>query len=487
MRVKHITATLATGTLFFLQVDARAGRNAPHRLRQLDDDDTQGFPTVEPRGTRRVNQKICKPVPAVTETVYTTVTSTEVFYTTEITTKTVTEDVWITVSVEPSETHGEKPEETAPPLPSSSASADWSSDVLDEGPGSWPSVTVPEPPQAPLPTTTMLSSTSSTSQIPVSSVTSSKSSSDPPLPPTSSNPPKQEPSTSAAVVVPAPPAPPAPTTSVAAPAPPPPPPPPPAAPPAATTKPTAQAPPPAAPPAVGVQPAGKKGLNYNNAALLSQFKGVGWVANWEQTMEGVPAGMHYYPMLWNTEKQRTDRWTATCEAAMARGDKVLLGFNEPQADMCANQACMTADVAAAAWRQYMTPWKSRGAILVSPSITQGDIGANWLTDFLNMCPPADCKVDAISLHWYEGAHQIEYFKKYFTDAHNNPAFHGLPIYVTEFAPTTGTMQEKANFVREAVAWMNKQDYILGYALHWAEDATTGGVINEMGTAYLQAS
>lgn len=53
-------------------------------------------------------------------------------------------------------------------------------------------------------------------------------------------------------------------------------------------------------PPVSVQSAGKKGLNYNNPALLSQFAGagqVGWVANWEQTMEGVPPNMHYYPML----------------------------------------------------------------------------------------------------------------------------------------------------------------------------------------------
>lgn len=54
------------------------------------------------------------------------------------------------------------------------------------------------------------------------------------------------------------------------------------------------------PSAAAMHPAGKKGMNYNNAALLSQFAGagqVGWAANWEQTMEGVPQGMHYYPML----------------------------------------------------------------------------------------------------------------------------------------------------------------------------------------------
>lgn len=54
------------------------------------------------------------------------------------------------------------------------------------------------------------------------------------------------------------------------------------------------------PSAAAMHPAGKKGINYNNAALLSQFAGaaqVGWATNWEQTMEGVPQGMYYYPML----------------------------------------------------------------------------------------------------------------------------------------------------------------------------------------------
>lgn len=101
---------------------------------------------------------------------------------------------------------------------------------------------------------------------------------------------------------------------------------------------------------------------------------------------------------------------------------------------------------------------------MSPSITQGDVGARWLSDFLAQCPPAECMIDAISLHWYEGAHQIEYFKKYFTDAYNNPALGKLPVYVTEFAPTSGTPEEKAVFVREAVQWMNQQDFVLGYAV-----------------------
>lgn len=117
-----------------------------------------------------------------------------------------------------------------------------------------------------------------------------------------------------------------------------------------------------------------------------------------------------------------------------------------------------------AWKQYMQPWKQKGAILVSPSVAQGTAGEGWLEEFLAKCPPHACDIDAIALHWYEGAHQIEYFKQYFTDAWNKPAYQKLPIYVNEFGPTSGTIEEKAAFVKLAVEWMDQQSFIVGYAV-----------------------
>lgn len=112
----------------------------------------------------------------------------------------------------------------------------------------------------------------------------------------------------------------------------------------------------------------------------------------------------------------------------------------------------------------MLPQKAKGAILLSPSITQGDIGAAYLAEFIAKCPPAECKIDALSLHWYEKSHQIEYFKSYFIDAHNNAAFGNLPIYISEWAPTDGDAAQRAAFIKSAVEWMDEQDFILGYAV-----------------------
>lgn len=153
----------------------------------------------------------------------------------------------------------------------------------------------------------------------------------------------------------------------------------------------------------------------------------------------------------------------------------------------------------------MQPWRREGAVLVSPSVAQGPHGEGWLETFLKQCPPKECEVDAIALHWYEGAHQIEYFKQYFTDAWNKPAYHKLPIYVNEFGPTSGTIEEKAAFVKAAVEWMDQQGFIIGYAvgpcllvllnehilsryrqLFWTADAVTNGRLNAIGLAYIDA-
>lgn len=112
----------------------------------------------------------------------------------------------------------------------------------------------------------------------------------------------------------------------------------------------------------------------------------------------------------------------------------------------------------------MLPHKAKGAILISPSITQSDIGHTWLSEFIAKCPPAECKIDALSLHWYEQSHQIEYFKTYLTEAHKNAAFGNLPIYVSEWAPTDGDAAQRAAFIKSAVEWMDQQDFILGYAV-----------------------
>lgn len=127
--------------------------------------------------------------------------------------------------------------------------------------------------------------------------------------------------------------------------------------------------------------------------------------------------------------------------------------------------------AVAAWKEFMLPYKAKGAILVAPSIAQTPGSQDWLTQFIAKCPPAECGIDALALHWYQETNMMDYFKKYITDAHNNPAFGNLPVYVTEWAPTSVVEKSPrdgeaglAAFIKEASEWMDQQDWILGYAV-----------------------
>lgn len=137
-------------------------------------------------------------------------------------------------------------------------------------------------------------------------------------------------------------------------------------------------------------------------------------------------------------------------------------------------------VAASVWREHMMPYKDKAA-LVAPSVPQGDEGAQWLADFIRLCPKAECGWSALNLHWYEGAHQIEYFKKYYSDAHT--AHDNADIWIGEFNPTAGSDAEKAQFYKDAMTWMDSQPWIKGYAAFWAEDLAPGGQLTPVGTAY----
>lgn len=70
----------------------------------------------------------------------------------------------------------------------------------------------------------------------------------------------------------------------------------------------------------------------------------------------------------------------------------LLSFNEPDRP---DQAAMTPQEAADAYRTYMHPYIGR-AQLGSPAISNG--GYAWLQDFLGRC--SDCHIDFIAAHWY---------------------------------------------------------------------------------------
>ncbi|KAI5475016.1 Glycoside hydrolase, superfamily [Pseudohyphozyma bogoriensis] len=188
----------------------------------------------------------------------------------------------------------------------------------------------------------------------------------------------------------------------------------------------------------------KKGLGYNTASLTDAFgDSISWVYNWaaaQDTSTGtLTEGVEYVPML-------TEGWSSNAQAGIDAGATALLGFNEPDYPYQAN---LTASEAATLWKANMEPFYGK-AKLISPAISNGGapMGVTWMKEFIGNC--STCHIDAIAAHWYDVPSNTAYFKNYFTSM---STMFGLPIWITEFAPNTGTDAEIEAFYEDVISWM----------------------------------
>ncbi|PPJ52913.1 hypothetical protein CBER1_11574 [Cercospora berteroae] len=204
---------------------------------------------------------------------------------------------------------------------------------------------------------------------------------------------------------------------------------------------------------------GKRGLAYNDASLTKCFEGsreITWAYNWGSASDGLSSDFMFVPTLWADGTEFTSKWSKNAQAAIDSGSSHLFSFNEPDHDAQANMACGTA---AAAYKEYMNPFKGK-AQLCAPSVTNGggQMGLTWLKDFLSQC--TDCQIDCLNIHWYDSASNVEYFKKHIQDA--AALAPGKPIYVSEFG-ATGSDEEISQFLQEVMPWMDSNSDVAGYA------------------------
>lgn len=135
--------------------------------------------------------------------------------------------------------------------------------------------------------------------------------------------------------------------------------------------------------------------------------------------------------------------------------------------------------AASLWVQHIQPLRAHGVRLGSPAVSNAPSGIPWLSEFFGNC--TECTFDFIPIHWYgEG---LDNFKDYVE------SFHGKfssSIWVTEFASTSSNVNgeypsyistsyifcqwhllpmfiEVEEFCTDAVAYLDGQDWIKGYA------------------------
>merc|ERR1712098_782463 len=104
---------------------------------------------------------------------------------------------------------------------------------------------------------------------------------------------------------------------------------------------------------------------------------------------------------------------------------------------------MDTKTAADVWKSHMAIYGDQ-ASLVAPSVSQG--GHEWLKEFFTKVANPE-SIEYIGLHWFEGAHQIEYFKTFLEDAYTT--FGQRKIFLTEFATTSGDAAQSAQFMTDA--------------------------------------
>ncbi|KAJ9621517.1 hypothetical protein H2203_007004 [Taxawa tesnikishii (nom. ined.)] len=228
--------------------------------------------------------------------------------------------------------------------------------------------------------------------------------------------------------------------------------------------------------------AGKRGLVYNDVSLTTCFEGssqISWAYNWDSATTGLSSAFKFIPMLWGTASTHTDSWSANAKAAIASGSTHLMSFNEPD---LSTQANLSPEDAATAYKTYMMPFAGQ-AKLGAPAVTNGGsgMGLDWLDAFLTAC--TGCQIDFVSIHWYDSATNIDYFKSHVQNATNVAG--GKPVYLTEFG-ATGTDAQVSTFLETVMPWMDGQDFMEGYSYFMVSDGllVSGTEPSTYGSTYM---
>ncbi|CAM1504204.1 Fc.00g017950.m01.CDS01 [Cosmosporella sp. VM-42] len=209
----------------------------------------------------------------------------------------------------------------------------------------------------------------------------------------------------------------------------------------------------------------KRGMAYNDANLANTFgrscTKCGWAYNWDSASYGLDSKYSFVPMLWDDTPNHTNQWKTNVEAAISKGSKAILSFNEPDNG---GQAHMTPAAAAASHNKWLNPYSGRvqiGAPAITNSGNAGE-GIQWLKNFFTACNSVSggCKVDFCPVHWYSGAEWSETLFDHLKNAHD--ACGGRPIWLTEFAPI-GSNDQINSFMTTYLTRLDNLSYLDAYS------------------------
>ncbi|HEX8916725.1 MAG TPA: glycosyl hydrolase [Humisphaera sp.] len=236
--------------------------------------------------------------------------------------------------------------------------------------------------------------------------------------------------------------------------------------------------------AAGRTPAKNDALRRGNLARAEALN-VSWNYSWGQHLaEEQPAEREFVPMVFGNSglgkgdsvKKLSDQLARTMGPQVRAGRvKRLLGLNEPDHK---EQGNMTVEQALALWPTL----EALNVPLCSPSCANPEgteatdpanqgIGGNWMPAFMAEADKRGLRVDYVGVHHYGGP-GAEAFKAKLKRIHEK--YGKRPLLVTEFAVAdwkTGgdlakhryTPAQVLKFMKEVVPWMERQDWIAGYA------------------------
>lgn len=210
----------------------------------------------------------------------------------------------------------------------------------------------------------------------------------------------------------------------------------------------------------------KQGIAYNDPSMANIFhdgctNSCKWAYNWASSSGNLNSDINYIPLLWGDLPVHTDHWHSDAEAALGKGAKHLLSFNEP--DM-PSQANMSPGAAAAAHAKYFAPYVGRAQI-GTPAVSnsgQTDQGLQWLKQFVDACnADSSCHFDFCAVHWYSEAQYADTLLEHIKGA-KDICGADKPIWLTEFAPF-GSDDQISGFMKSMLPKLESLDYLQAYS------------------------
>ena len=195
---------------------------------------------------------------------------------------------------------------------------------------------------------------------------------------------------------------------------------------------------------------------------------------WDQ-VPNQPSNVEFVPMAWgawSVDGLRKGLQKSVVPHIKSGKVKRFFGFNEPDKREQANMSYQNA-------LKYWPQLESLNVPLCSPACANPEgindnsvqgVRGTWMKDFMKEADRRGYRVDYTGVHWYGGTH-VHHFKDKMKRMYEK--YGRRPLLVTEFSPADWEARKLSQnrhkteyvlaFMKEVLPWLERQDWIAGYA------------------------